>query len=115
MKVALVTIENEQSRQSIATDGAKHNERLGAWMAEQGQAGKLVSGEAFETEEIGPVTVRFGSDGSATVTEGPFVEGSETLGGFVVVEVADRDEAVELAKSWPTGETIEIRPLWSTE
>ncbi len=82
-------------------------------MTEQGRAGKLVSGEAFETDETRPVTVRFDSDGSATVTEEPFVEGSETLGGFVVVEVADRDEAVELAKSWPTGETIEVRPIWS--
>jgi hypothetical protein len=28
------------------------------------------------------------------------------------VEVADRDEAVALAKSLPTGETIEVRPIW---
>jgi hypothetical protein len=37
----------------------------------------------------------------------------ETLGGYLLVEVADRDEAVDLARSWPTGETIEVRPLWS--
>lgn len=115
MKFALVIIENERSRRSVATDRAKHNESLRAWMAEQGRAGKLVGGEAFETDETGPVTVRFDADVSTTVTEEPFVQGSETLGGFVVVEVADRDEAVELAKSWPTGETIEVRPLWSAE
>lgn len=80
-------------------------------MAEQGQAGKLLAGEAFETAETKPVTVRFGEDGQAAITEEPFAPGSETLGGYVVVEVADREEAVELAKNWPTGETIEVRPL----
>jgi hypothetical protein len=32
---------------------------------------------------------------------------------LVLVEVADRDKAVELAKSWPTPETIDLRPIWS--
>ncbi|MFF4223538.1 YciI family protein [Streptomyces abikoensis] len=35
----------------------------------------------------------------------------ETLGGWFIVDVADRKEAAELAKSLPTPETIEIRPI----
>ena len=50
-----------------------------------------------------------------SVTEEPFAGESETLGGFLVVDVADREEAVELVKSWPTGETIEVRPIWAAE
>ena len=51
--------------------------------------------------------------GEANVAEGPFAGESETLGGYLLVEVADRDAAVGLARSWPTAETIEVRPVWS--
>ncbi len=112
MKFALVTFENDQSRRSVRENRKEHRARLEAWMAEKGRAGKLVGGEAFETEKIAPVTVRHRNGDGVTVTEGPATE-PETLGGFVLVEVANRDEAVGLAKSWPTPETIEVRPIWS--
>jgi hypothetical protein len=70
-----------------------------------------IAGEAFETEHTRPVTIRRDGDGTVTVTESPFTDASETLGGYVIVDVADRAEAVELAKTWPTGETIEVRPI----
>ena len=113
MKFALVTIETEDSRRNILQDRAKHRKSIQAWMAEQARAGKLVGGEAFETEKTGPVTVRRDASGAVTVSEEPFAGQSETLGGFLLVDVADREEVVELAKSWPTGETIEVRPVWA--
>ncbi|WP_172639393.1 YciI family protein [Streptomyces tailanensis] len=54
-------------------------------------------------------------DGIPKATEGPFSDGEETLGGYVLVEVADRDAAVDIAKTWPTPETFEVRPLWTAE
>ncbi len=115
MKFALVTIETDSSRCDIIEDRAKRRKSIEAWMSEQVQAGKLIGGEAFETEKMGPITVRRDSAGAVSVTEEPFAGESETLGGFLVVDVADREEAVELAKSWPTGETIEVRPIWAAE
>ena len=112
MRFALVTLETEESRRHVREDRDEHNARLAAWMTRQAEAGKLIAGEAFETEHTGPVTVRRGGH-AVTVTEGPFADGSETLGGYVIVDVADRAEAVELAKTWPTGETIEVRPIWT--
>lgn len=56
-------------------------------------------------------TVRSGEGGRAIVTDGPFVEGNEVIGGYVEVEVADLDEALALAKTWPGG-TVEIRPVY---
>jgi len=112
LKFALVTIETERSRRNILEDRAKHRKSIEAWMAEQARAGKLVGGEPFETEKMGPVTVRHDDSGAVTVAEEPFAGESETLGGFLLVDVADREEAVELAKSWPSGETIEVRPVW---
>lgn len=111
MKFALVILESDLSRDSIANDRAAHNSKLTAWMSDQGERGGLLGGEAFETEGTGPVTVRFAPDGITTVTEEPFAAGEETLGGYLLIEAADRDEAVRVAESFPTGETIEVRPV----
>ncbi len=82
-------------------------------MRQQAEAGTLVGGEAFETEQGPPITVRRAEDGESVVTEGPFAGGRETLGGYVLVEVPDMDAAVAVATTWPaSGEAIEIRPIW---
>jgi hypothetical protein len=112
MRFALVTIETDDSRRHSREHRADHRARIEAWMSEQARSGTLVGGEAFDTEQLEPVTVRRDPSGKVTVTEGPFAGDHETLGGYLLVEVADRDEAVDLAKSWPTGETIEVRPIW---
>ena len=49
-------------------------------------------------------------DGRTEVTDGPFVEGKEIVSGFVEIEVADLDEALVVARSWPACPIIEIRP-----
>ena len=112
-KFALVMLETAESRRHIQEDRTDHRARIQTWMAQQAQASTLIGGEAFEPETIGPVTVRHDRAGNVTVNEWPYGGDSETLGGYILVEVADRDEAVELARSWPTEETIEIRPIWS--
>lgn len=113
MRFALVTLETEESRRHVREHRDEHNARLAEWMAKQAKEGKLIAGEAFETGHPGPVTIRRGGDGTVTVTDSPATGGSETLGGYVIIDVADRAEAVELAKTWPTGETIEVRPIWT--
>jgi hypothetical protein len=47
------------------------------------------------------------------VTDGPFAETKEQLGGLYIVECADRDEALELARQIPNspGIAIEVRPI----
>jgi hypothetical protein len=50
-------------------------------------------------------------DGHVEVTDGPFVEGKEIVSGFVEIEVADLDEALAMARSWPGCPVIEIRPV----
>lgn len=52
-------------------------------------------------------------DGHAEVTDGPFVEGKEIVSGFVEVEVADLDEALAMARSWPACPIVELRPVGS--
>jgi hypothetical protein len=57
-------------------------------------------------------TVRLRS-GDISVTDGPFAETKEQLGGFFILDVPDLETAVELAGRWPSARfgTIEIRPL----
>lgn len=49
--------------------------------------------------------------GEAVLTDGPFVEGKEVVSGYAEVEVADLDEALAIARTWPACPLIEIRPL----
>jgi hypothetical protein len=52
--------------------------------------------------------------GKPRITDGPFAETKEQLGGYQLIECMDRDEAVAIALSIPTlpvGGSIEVRPL----
>ncbi|WP_327688274.1 YciI family protein [Streptomyces tubercidicus] len=111
MKYALVIFETDESRRRIQADRDTYRADYQTWIGTLAAAGKLVGGDALETEHNGPATVRKTTDGASTVIDGPAHTGEETLGGWFVLEVADRAEAVELAKALPTPETIEIRPL----
>lgn len=72
------------------------------------------SGEIVSSRELQPsgtaTTVRV-SGGSATVTDGPFLEAKEVIGGFAIIDVADLDAAIRLASSWPGSDVLEIRPV----
>ena len=52
-------------------------------------------------------------DGQRLVTDGPFAETREQLGGYFIVDVRDLDEAIAIASRLPSAElgTIEIRPI----
>ena len=72
----------------------------------------IVLGEAL----LGPEetrTLRFDGDASPIVTDGPFLEAKEALGGLYVLECASLDEAIELAKQVPRspGLVAELSPI----
>ena len=83
--------------------------RVGEWFEKYGQAGKIVGGEELQSPTTA-TTVRF-NNGKVTVTDGPFIESKEVFGGYAIVDVKDLDEALEMAKSWPGGQMVEVRPL----
>lgn len=53
------------------------------------------------------------SDGKATVTDGPFAEVKEVIGGYWIIQVRSREEAIEWAKRAPmaNNEIIEVRQI----
>lgn len=56
-------------------------------------------------------------DGKSLITDGPFAETHEQLGGYVLLDCKDLDEAIAWAARIPTATygSVEIRPLWSQE
>lgn len=71
---------------------------------------KIVGGNALQT--VGTATSIRPSGSDFVVTDGPFVETKEQLGGYYLVEAADLDEAIEMAKKIPTpGGGTEVRPV----
>ena len=52
-------------------------------------------------------------DGKPTVTDGPFAESKEVIGGYWIIQVRSREEAIEWAKRAPmsNAETIEVRQV----
>ncbi|GII95888.1 YciI family protein [Sinosporangium siamense] len=68
---------------------------------------------ALGGEELAPsgiaTTVRKQGDGYV-ITDGPYAETVEQIGGYVIVEAADLDEAVEFAAACPST-NVEIRPI----
>ncbi|HEY6609015.1 MAG TPA: YciI family protein [Candidatus Limnocylindria bacterium] len=85
--------------------------RIGTWWNEHAAAGRIIEGHELEPSSTA-TTVRIARDRSTTVTDGPFIDAKEAIGGYGVLEVADLDEALALASSWPGASTVlEIRPI----
>jgi hypothetical protein len=84
-----------------------------AWSAfdrEATEAGALIACEPVDDAEV---RIAVGDDGEHTVTDGPFAESKEVLGGFCLLECKNLDEALEWAGKTPIhpGATIEVRPI----
>lgn len=79
---------------------------------------RLVGGEELGLSHTATTVRKAADDGSggedAVVTDGPFAEVAEQIGGYLVIEAADLDEAIELAKAAPA-RTVEVRPILAQE
>ena len=75
------------------------------------KSGKFLSGS--ELQPIATATSVRLRDGKELITDGPFAETHEQLGGYFLVEAKDLDEATSIAARIPSARTgtIEIRPL----
>ncbi len=83
--------------------------RIGKWWEEHASAGRILEGHQLQPASTA-TTVRI-QNGKSLVTDGPFIEAKERIGGYAIIEVAGLDEAISMAKSWPAGGTVEVRPL----
>jgi hypothetical protein len=77
------------------------------WFEKYTKSGKVLGGHELRGPSTATTVSR--KDGKVSVTDGPFIESKEVIGGYAVIEVADLDEAIALAREWPG--TVEIRPI----
>jgi hypothetical protein len=72
---------------------------------------KVAGGNALQPTSTATTIVSDGA-GGFTVTDGPFVESKEALGGYYLIEAADLDEAIAISKDVPAGfGGVEVRPI----
>lgn len=85
------------------------------WLEKWRAAGKILDGGAELDTARKAKTVSRGPDGQPVVTDGPYLELKEVIGGMVLLEADDIDDAVNVASDWPTivtyGDKVEVRPL----
>ena len=114
MQYLLLIYNAETGADAAVDDEAMATEFAGyaAFSRETRERNQYLAGEALEpTSTATSVRVR---NGQITVTDGPFAETKEALGGFYLLECADLDEAIEMAAKIPSAKrgTIEVRPIW---
>ncbi len=113
----LALIYADETRWDAFSDAerARAYERYGAFADAARDAGVLVGGE-----ELAPTrsatTVRL-SNGETVVTDGPYAETKEALGGYFILECASMDEALDWAARIPGAEhgAVEVRPIHSDD
>jgi hypothetical protein len=113
MKYMLMFAGTEEYREAFDSFTKEHQAelmgRVGKWWEEHAHAGRILEGHQLQAASTA-TTVRH-QNGKKLVTDGPFIEAKERIGGYAIIDVPGLDEALELAKTWPAGGTVEVRPL----
>jgi hypothetical protein len=97
------------------TPDPKKVEEMGRYNEELGKAFKLESLYGLHPLAMG-ARVSF-AEGKPSVTDGPFIEAKEVLGGYWLLEAPSKEEVVKWAQRCPAekGDTIEIRQIFGPE
>jgi hypothetical protein len=86
-----------------------------AWLEKWQAAGKIAEGGAELDTVRKAKTVTRGADGQPVVTDGPYLELKEVIGGMILLAADDIDDAANVASGWPGiqthGEKVEVRPV----
>ena len=112
MAFMLMVIENgEERRTRPLADGQRLMDRMSAYAESLQKRGVLRLAEALRSDAVG---VRIAArSGKRTVTDGPFTESKEMVGGIFLLDVKTREEALAIAHECPAVEwaTVEVREL----
>jgi hypothetical protein len=102
--------DEDDQRFDAMTDAQRAHlfQQVADWQA-QYRASFVEQGYRLERSRAA-TTVRH-RNGAVVVTDGPFVETGEVVGGYSIIDVADLDEALRIARGFPACPTVEIRPI----
>ena len=85
---------------------------MNAYNEELTKAGVLLALDGLHGPDTAAVVRKQGDE--IVVTDGPFAEAKEAVGGYWIIDVKDRDEAIEWARRVPLGDgpAVEVRQIW---
>jgi len=112
MKYLLALIGEEGGMEDASPEEMKAvMDRWSDYGKEAVEKGAFIAGEGLQPSETSS-TVRIEEGREPTVTDGPFAESKEQLGGFYLLECKDLDEALDYAKKIPfENGWVEVRPV----
>lgn len=116
MKYMLLMYWNQSEMPEYTPEEQREVQRK--WMDYNKEA--QAAGVLIDTNGLSPAgsatTIRV-RDGKTLITDGPFAETHEQMGGYYMLECADLDEAIRWAERIPAAKqgSIEIRPLWTPQ
>lgn len=109
MEKFMLIFQGSQPGNSSPEQMQAHMSKWMAWIDSLAKEGKYVSGEPL----MPGGKIVSGNNGKS-VTDGPFTEGKEVVGGFFIVNASDMDEAVAISKHCPDfefGATVQVRQV----
>jgi hypothetical protein len=116
MRYMLIILGDESQFASLSDEErAANGARWADYTKELMDSGKFVSGDGLQS--VTTATTLRVENGERVLTDGPFAETKEQIGGFYVIEAKDLDEAIDWAAKLPHAEngTTEIRPVMEYE
>jgi hypothetical protein len=108
----LLLIGGEDDGSGRSSQDVCDEEESVAWIEEMTRRRVLLSGEVLRpSSDATTVRVR---GGEVLLSDGPFAETKEQMGGFSVIECENLDEALEIAATHPVAKygMVEVRPIW---
>ena len=100
--------DDDQFEATPTEDRKKKYAEIMSWWDDLSKKGVIKGGEELQHRNTATTVRRV--NGKMTVSDGPFIESKEHVGGWAMVEVPDLDAAIAIAKSWPSGD-VEVRPI----
>ena len=109
MKYMLLLARSDEEWEALS-DEERDYEAIFRFFGELGERGVIHGGEELQAART--ATTLSWEGGQPVLTDGPFIEAKETIGGYCVIDVPDLDAAIEIARRWPArGHKVEIRPI----
>ena len=110
MKYVLLLTRGEW--QESGTDEERQNvyEQIGEWWGKLAADGKMIGGHQLQPPDTATTIVL--EQGRSTLLDRPLMEAKEAVGGYGILEAADLDEAIAVARTFPVPDgKVEVRPV----
>ncbi len=113
MRFMMLMIPNLKNADDYGTPSADAVAAMMKYNQELNAAGALIALDGLQPPSKG-ARVTFGAGGKPVVTDGPFAEAKEVVGGYWIIQAKSREEAVAWARKCPgdPGNVIEVRQIF---